>query len=599
MRRIEYPRPQFTRQEWQNLNGTWQFAFDDKKIGLSEKWYLNQHQLDRTIEVPFVFQSKLSGINEPLFHDHIWYKKEFAVPQHWKGQRIILHFGAVDYRCRVYVNEEQAVFHEGGHTPFSADITDFLTWDQEVVTVYVQDPSTDETIPRGKQFWKEQSEGIWYTRTTGIWQTVWMEPVHENRIDNVRFTPDIDQGTVTVEAQLQGDVTHHELEIQFFFKGALIVKDNVTLLDPYVQRTIQIYNQKIFREGFHDGGWNWTPENPNLIEVSLTLKQEDRILDQAESYFGMRKVHQENGMVYLNNKPYYQKLVLDQGYWPEGLMTAPEDKDFVQDIQNAKAMGFNGCRKHQKVEDPRFLYWADRLGFIVWGECAASAYYTNDAVSRLTREWLEIVERDFNHPCIMTWVPLNESWGVPKISINRQQQHHSQAMYHLLHSLDTTRLVVSNDGWEHTVTDICAVHDYTHGNKHEYEKQQTFLKNNASLEALMGSMPASRKLYAGGFRYQGEPILITECGGISYKVSETEGWGYTSVQNEQDFIEEYKRLISSLYQSKVIFGFCYTQLTDVEQETNGLLTYDRKWKTNPENIRKVNEQWFQEIVSYL
>lgn len=596
MHRIEYPRPQFVRNEWLNLNGLWQFAFDDDNIGVKDGWYLNERRLDRTIEVPFSFQSRLSGIHDTGFHDHVWYKRGFSVPKTWVNQRILLHFGAVDYRCWVYVNGQMAVFHEGGHTPFSVDITESLTWDQEVIVVHVEDPSTDETIPRGKQFWEEKSAGIWYTRTTGIWQTVWLEPVNNKHIQGVRFIPDIDQGNVTVEADFSSNVAGEELEIALFFKNEMIVKDNVTLLDPYVQRTIQLYNKKIFRQGFHEGGWNWSPEHPHLIEVRLKLKKADQVLDQVDSYFGMRKVHQDNGMVYLNNRPYYQKLVLDQGYWPDGLMTAPEDNDFVQDIKMAKAMGFNGCRKHQKVEDPRFLYWADRLGFIVWGECASAVYYANEAVSRLTKEWLEIIKRDFNHPSIVTWVPLNESWGVPNIADDRQQQHHSQAMYHLIHSLDPTRLVVSNDGWEHTITDICTLHNYAHGNKGEYDKQEAFLKNNATLEAILDSMPAARKPYASGFGYRGEPILLSECGGISFQNSGEGSWGYTTVQDEQEFLEEYERLISAIYQSQAIFGFCYTQLTDVEQETNGLLTYDRKWKVEPEKIKTIHGQWLDIIV---
>ncbi|WP_144555349.1 glycoside hydrolase family 2 protein [Bacillus sp. X1(2014)] len=596
--RNEYPRPQLVRKDWVNLNGEWDFAFDDNNVGLKEKWFQNGDTFDRKINVPFAYQTKLSGINDPSFHDYVWYSRDFTVPKGWNNQRVLLHFGAVDYRAWVYVNGEYACFHEGGNVSFSVDITDHLTWGNEKVVVRVEDPSTDETIPRGKQFWIEQSDSIWYTRTTGIWQTVWLEPVSPTHVSKLRLTPDIDRGDIIVEFEVSGEFINKKADIEISFQGEKVAKDTIEVFEPYNKRSINLYNRQIFRTSFHLIGWNWSPENPNLFDIKFILKDEDNqvILDEVESYFGMRKIHIENGMVYLNNKPYYQKLVLDQGYWPEGLLTAPTDDDLKKDIELALEMGFNGCRKHQKVEDPRFLYWADKLGFLVWGECAAFPSYSEDAASRLTKEWIEIIERDYNHPSIVAWVPVNESWGVPFIKANKQQQHHSLAMYHLIHSLDPTRLVISNDGWELTETDICAIHNYNHGSNDEKVKYEDFKESLLTKENLLNSKPAGRGIYADGFEHKGEPILLTEFGGIGFKVGEDSGWGYTSVKDEQEFIADYRRVMEAVYASKSLHGYCYTQLTDVEQEINGLLSYNREPKCELAKIREINDMWHSNIV---
>jgi beta-galactosidase/beta-glucuronidase len=596
MLRKEYPRPDLVRTEWQNLNGPWQFAFDDDQIGTKERWFDSGVSLDRIIEVPFAYQTELSGIHDASFHECVWYKRSFKVDESLRGKRVILHFGAVDYRAWVYVNGHYAGMHEGGNVPFQFDITELLNGENEEVTVRVVDPSTDETIPRGKQYWLEQSDSIWYTRTTGIWQTVWLEAVHDLHLAKVKFQPDLDNGDCKAEFEIAGPYAGAELDVAISYKGQEVAADRIKLEGRYLKRSFHLFNLNIFRTPFHHNGWTWTPENPNLFDVVITLVRSGQTLDRVESYFGLRKIHTERGMIYLNNKPYYQKLVLDQGYWPKGLLTAPSDEDFIKDIELSKAMGFNGCRKHQKVEDPRFLYWADRLGFLVWGECAAAVSSHPSAAARLTREWIEIVERDFNHPCIVTWVPLNESWGIPDVQHSAQQQAHSLSMYHLIRSLDPTRPVISNDGWEMTETDICAVHNYNHGGPEETDKYEAFKRTLETREQMLQSQPANRPVYANGFFHRGEPILLTEFGGIAYKVGSEQGWGYTSVSSEADFVREYRRVIEAVYASAIIHGFCYTQLTDVEQEVNGLLTYDRKPKCEVEEIRKINSMWHETII---
>lgn len=600
MYRTQYPRPQMVRKEWLNLNGEWQFQFDDQNVGIKEKWEKDAIILNETIQVPFAFQTVLSGINDPSYHDVIWYKKKMEIPKEWQGQRVILHFGAVDYRCDLYVNEVYIGNHEGGHTAFAFDITQALKGGDEVITLRVEDPSKDETIPRGKQIWQEESADIWYTRTSGIWQTVWLEPVDYAAIESVKYIADIDNFNILFDFILTKECIGKELEVEVSFDKKIICRDIISIIEPEFNRSINLFKNKIFQHGFHGTGknrsWLWSPENPNLFDVTFTIKKNNNIYDCLNSYFGLRKVTTENGMVYLNNKPYYQKLVLDQGYWRDGLLTAPTDEDLKKDIVLAKEMGFNGCRKHQKVEDPRFLYWADTLGFLVWGECASFISFDTRGIERLTKEWFEIIERDFNHPCIITWVPLNESWGIPDVRSNLQQQSYAMAIYYLIRSLDTTRLVISNDGWELTHSDICAIHNYTHGNIEETDKYQNFMDELASVEGLINSMAAQRNVYANGYQYQGEPILLTEFGGIGFSVGADAGWGYTSANTAESFIQDYERIMKAVYASKALHGYCYTQLTDVEQEINGLLTYDREPKCKLSKIKQINDMWHLNTV---
>lgn len=598
MKRIEYPRPQLERHKWTNLNGEWDFAFDDADLGLSEAWFLeNSGAFQQKIQVPFVFQSEESGINDRSVHNVVWYRKTLDY-QKIEGKRSLLHFGAVDYQAMVYVNGQLAISHEGGNTPFEVDMTDLLIdGNKQVIAVRVKDENADEEIPRGKQFWEAESRSIWYTNSTGIWQTVWIEEVAPTYIKNVKHHIAYDQGRVDMEINLEGSIGQDMLmDYRVTYKELLISSGSFQIHDKQSHQSIDVIQNKIFATNFHDDGRSWTPENPNLFNVELTLSQEGHELDQVRTYFGFRKVHTANGMIYLNNKPFYQKLLLDQGYWPTGLLTAPSDDDFVKDIELSKAMGFNGCRKHQKMEDPRFLYWADVMGFVVWGECAAPPVYTNQSVSRLMNEWTEIVERDYNHPSIITWVPINESWGVPNISHDRQQQHFSQAMYHYLHAIDKSRLVISNDGWAATETDIVAIHNYMHGQDNEKSKYAYFKETLSSRENLVSRPSTAWPIFADGFSYQDQPILLTEFGGIGYEVSSQEGWGYTTVGNEEEFLADYARIMEAVYASNGLWGYCYTQLCDVEQEINGLLTYDRQPKCDLDKIKAINDSFYQPNV---
>ena len=572
--RSEYPRPNFVRENWMTLNGPWEFSFDEERY-------------DKQIIVPYAYQTKLSGIGSKEFHEIVWYKKEVQLPKGMMDKQVLLHFGAVDYECRVWVNNHMVGSHIGGQTSFSFNITEALhKKGLNIIRVEVKDYPQDLEIPRGKQFWEKQSRSVFYTPTTGIWQSVWLEAVSDTYIKDVLITPVFDERSVKVEYELekaQGSI----LEIDITYKEVLVNQFGLQVGSNRGSVTVQLDQAKLNSWNFHED-LAWTPENPRLFGISFRLKIEDEITDQVESYFGMRKVSVEDGVFLLNNQPYYQKLILDQGYWEESLLTAPTDEDFIKDIQLTKQMGFNGVRKHQKVEDPRYLYHADRLGLLVWGEIGAAYTYSRQYVKRITDEWMDVVLRDYNHPCIVAWTPLNESWGVQEISHNSMQQAHCNSLYYLTKSLDSTRLVIENDGWEHTYGDLFTIHDYE-------SREQILRGRYESLDSTLSAIPAGRALYAKGWKYKGQPILMTEFGGISYRADDKsiDGWGYSAASSHDDFLQRYQAVIRPILESPVIQGFCYTQLADVEQEINGLLTYARMPKAELGEIKKINEgKWF-------
>jgi beta-galactosidase/beta-glucuronidase len=590
--RPEYPRPQFCRSEWTNLNGEWAFAFDDEDAGIAQGWHRIPAEnlrsggspFDRRITVPFCYQSRLSGIGDTSFHDVVWYARTFTPPPpDVENQRLLLHFGAVDYRAAVWVNGTQVASHEGGHTPFCADVTPMVREGENVVVVRAEDPSRDVTIPRGKQYWREESEGIFYTRTTGIWQTVWLEPAGRRRIDGLRLTPDVDAAALDVEVAIEGFRLGLTLRLAVEHGGVRVLDDRVGLQSALVERRLPLLTRGEPPTTPYPRLWAkpalWSPEEPSLYDLRLELLDaEGQTLDTVDSYFGMRKIEVRNGKVYLNDRPYYQRLVLDQGYFPDSVLTAPTDEALRRDIELAKEMGFNGARKHQKVEDPRWHYWADRLGFLVWGEMANAYQYSPAYVRRITAEWQDAVRRDYNHPCIVAWVPLNESWGVPEVDADPRQIEHLLAMYRLTRSLDRSRPVVSNDGWEHALTDLCTIHDY--------RDAATLSRIYETAESAIAE-PERRPVYASGHGYRGEPVLITEFGGIAFSSADPESWGYRIVSDAEELLERYGSLIATLLHCDVLQGFCYTQLTDVEQEINGLLTYDRRPKADLARIREI------------
>lgn len=574
--RPEYPQPQFQRAAWLNLNGTWQFEFDDQNVGLAQDWASGKKAFSRKILVPFCFESPKSGIGDTSFHPVVWYRRSFDVPAAWKGRKVLLQFGAVDYRATVWVNGRQVGEHTGGHTPFRFDITPHLQSAGNTLTVRAEDPPTDRYIPRGKQYWEEKSRGIFYRRTTGIWQTVWLEAAGESYLERVRITPSLD-GSVRFDARIANPRPGLELHFQILRRGALVAT-----------ATAKADQTRSTAAAVAPDPSLWSPGAPNLYDVKMELREKENVLDSVDSYFGFRSVTAENGRVFLNGRPIYLKLILDQGYWPDTIMTPPSDEAIQYDIRMTKEMGFNGSRKHQKLEDPRFLYWADRMGLLVSSEMANAYLYDEEYAGQFTREWIEAVERDYNHPSIIIWAPINESWGVHNLRDSRQQNH-LMSLYTLTKSLDPTRLVIDNDGWEHTgMTDLFAFHDYSKTGDLLYERFKNMGKPGEPLPDV------ARAILIPGYEYNGSPLYLSEFGGIAFipagqQVPE-ESWGYAGVEKTTDAaLERLRGLYEAIAKMPAITGICYTQLTDVEQEVNGLLTFDRKPKFDPIVLKAMND----------
>ena len=570
--RPEYPQPQFEREQWLTLNGTWDFEFDDANGGLNQNWQAGSRAFSRKITVPYCFESKLSGIGDTSFHPWVWYRRSVTLPANWAGKRVLLQFGAVDYHAMVWVNGAYLGSHEGGNVPFRFDITPHLKAGANIVTVRAEDVPTDEFMPRGKQYWQPKSRGIFYTRTSGIWQPVWLEAVGDNHLKSVRITAGMD-GTAKFDARL----ARHEAGLEIRATVGAATLSATTTAAPVHGLSFTDPTPRL-----------WSPDTPNLYDVTFELRRGTQVLDRVKSYFGFRTIAIGSDTLLLNRRPLFLRTVLDQGYWPDSILTPPTDEAIQYDIRMMKEMGFNGARKHQKIEDPRFLYWADKMGLLVSGEMANAVKYDEIYASRFTREWIEAVERDYNHPSIFMWIPINESWGVPNLQDPRQQQH-LISLYALTKSLDPTRPVIDNDGWEHTDhTDLMSLHDYA-------RTGEIMTSKYAKLSRAKGSLipDNGRPALIPGYSYNGSPYWMSEFGGVAYlppgMEASAEAWGYSGVERNEAAA---KTRIAGLFNaaSKLPFnaGYCYTQLTDVEQEINGLMTYDRKPKFDVKIIKEWN-----------
>jgi len=574
--RPEFPQPQFERADWLNLNGAWRFAFDDANAGLQEAWYRGARRLDRQIVVPFAFESPKSGIGDPGFHPVVWYQRDITVPAGWEGRRVLLKFGAVDYSATVWLNGQQVGSHEGGSTPFGFDVTDLLKEGPNALVVRAEDPPTDRFLPRGKQYWKEKSEGIFYTRTTGIWQTVWLEAVGDSYLSHVRIHPTMD-GAVRFDARLARPADGQVLRAVVRFAGTEVTRGEAKADGGRASVGLSVTDPR-----------SWNIGQGHLYDVTLELTRGTQVVDRVQTYYGYREVVVDAKGLQFNGRRAYLKMVLDQGYWPESLLTPPSDEAIQYDIRTAQAMGFNGARKHQKVEDPRFLYWADKLGYLVSGEMANAYLYDDQYVGRFTREWLEVLERDINHPSIVMWIPINESWGTPNLRDKRQQAH-LKANYMLTKSIDQTRLVIENDGWEHVdTTDLFGIHDYARTGEMLAKKYAVLARPDARIP------DNSRAALVPGYEYNGSPIFLSEFGGIAYHMPGSPAppgaWGYSGVEKTpEEALVRLRGLYEAIATVPRIIGVCYTQLTDVEQEINGLLTYDRKPKFDVNAVKAINE----------
>lgn len=578
-----YPRPQLVRARWQSLNGGWKFTFDDARQF--------SHPSDpiswaAQIQVPYPPESDASGIGDRGLHACCWYEREFDFIAQQGCSRVLLHFGAVDYSAIVWVNGHLVVTHEGGHTPFSAEITRALrAGGPQAVTVRVEDDPHDLAKPRGKQDWQAEPHSIWYPRTTGIWQTVWIEQVARTYLSKVRWTPYFDGFEIGCETFLGGDLLEEELtlEVKISHREKLLADDRYKVIGGEAHRKIGLSDPGI------DDSRNellWSPERPTLLDAEIILRQGNVTLDTVRSYTALRTAHVNRDRFMLNGRPYPLRLVLDQGYWPDTMMTAPSDDALRRDVELAKAMGFNGVRKHQKIEDPRYLYWADRLGLLVWEEMPSAYRFSSLAVTRMVHEWAEVIERDYSHPCIIVWVPFNESWGVPNLTSTQAHRNAVEALYHLTHTLDATRPVIGNDGWEASATDLLGIHDY------DPDPQQIALRYGLTQtqELFDRRRPGGRILTLDGYPHRGQPIVLTEFGGIAYVKNPEPGirktWGYSSATSDEEFAGRYRSLLKVVNETALFSGFCYTQFADTFQEANGLLCADRTPKLPLKEIRE-------------
>ena len=569
-----HPRPQLLRAHWVDLSGPWRFAFDDDDRGLTERWWDSWPAVDAAIVVPFPPESPASGIGDTGFHRVAWYRRtltadDLAATGRRSGERLRLRFGAVDFRCRVWVDGHLVGTHEGGHTPFSFDVTDSLDdVDEHVLVVRTDDDPDDVAQPRGKQDWREHAHVIWYNRTSGIWQPVWLEAVPAVAVESVHWSTDPRTASITAELQLSAAPTSPtDVRIVLSHAGTTLVEASTTTTRAEVRLVLTV---PALTNGQAYEDLLWSPRHPRLVDARIDVGT-----DHVSSYLGIRTAEVARGHFMLNDRPCFVRSVLSQGYWPESHLAAPSASALRAEVQLIKDLGFNATRVHQKFEDPRFLYWADRLGLLVWGEAPASFAYSSVAVERTVREWMDIIRRDYSHPSIVTWVPLNESWGVQHIAHDQQMQQFARSLVALTKALDPTRPVVSNDGWEQVDTDIVAIHDYAA----DAGVLAGRYRDRAAVDTMIGTLgPAGRPLVLSG-NVDDAPIMLTEFGGISFNPDHVdEAWGYSAATTPDDFAKHLRNVVDAVRSSSVLAGFCYTQLSDTLQETNGLVDAERNPK---------------------
>lgn len=572
--RKEYPRPHFRRDEWLSLNGEWEFEFDDNKDGELRGLHLGKVKLNRKIIVPFSYQYKDSGIGERDFHETLWYRRTFVYEN---NKNAILGFNASDYITDVWVNGHHVIKHQGGFTPFTCDITKYLVNGENTIVVKCYDP-LDTSIPRGKQSWLNNPFSCWYVPNSGIWQSVWIDYVGCDSIENYSIIPNIDTCSFSGEIKTLNGLAD-SVEIRVYYDNKLVKRQLVSTDGKYTR-----YHVSMMEINFVDEVTYWAPEHPNLFYVDFILYKNNEIVDLVHTRFGMRKISvNEYGAILLNNKPLYQRLILDQGYWKDSGLTPPSIESLRKDVELTKAMGFNGARKHQKFEDPYFYWFADELGLLVWCEMPSAYNFNCDEVYNQTMEWQEIIKTASKFSSVITYVPLNESWGTRKMLTNINQQNYARSLYFLTKSLDSSRLVSTNDGWENiSETDILSIHDYA------YDSNDFVNKYN--INTYDYAFQTFRKVLAENNNYKGQPVLLTEFGGIAMQSNHKNGnWGYNSAcKNNEEFYYRLDNLVKGIYNSS-FQGYCYTQLTDVQQEVNGLLDENHNPKLDLDRIKSIIE----------
>lgn len=575
--REEYPRPQFVRKEWINLNGIWDFEMDFGKSGIDRKLYEGEG-FTKKILVPFCPESSLSGINYKDFMNMVWYKREFIVDKVTE-RRTLLHFQAVDYHTTLWLNGKKIGEHKGGYTPFTFDITAFITEGVNLITLCAKDDPREKFQPRGKQSGQYYSAGCDYTRTTGIWQTVWLEFVSESYLKEVKYYPNAAEGLLNVSGYVEGPLKGLSLTAEAFYQGKAMGRTKAVIQGKEVNISIPLNEKHL-----------WMPGKPELYDLKFTLSKDEVIIDEVESYFGLRDISYDHEGVRINGELIYQRLVLDQGFYPDGIYTAPSEEDLKKDIELSMEMGFNGARLHQKVFEPAYLYWADHLGYLVWGEYASWGVDMTDisAVNVFLPEWMEAVSRDFNSTALVGWCPFNETWDKNGFWIadgkymygTRQEDSILKLIYDVTKALDGNRPVIDTSGNFHVVTDIFDIHDYEQDGE-AFAKRFEPMNNGGETYVTFADRQS----------YEGQAYFVSEYGGIWWSDEERDGWGYGQrPASREEFLERYRSLTTTLLKNKRVSGFCYTQLYDVEQEMNGLYTYGRKAKFDPALIKEINMQ---------
>jgi len=568
--RAEYPRPQFERAEWRNLNGTWTYAFDFGRTG-TERGMQSSTGFDATITVPFCPESKLSGVGYTDFISSIWYQRSITIPQEWEGKKTLLHFGAVDYEAHIYIDGRRVAVHRGTGSSFVCDITRFVeAGKSHNLVVRVLDDLRSGLQPGGKQCTGYASSGCHYTRTTGIWQTVWMEAVDREGLKNAQIIPDIDQQQLIVRPEFYGEDNANRLTVTVS-DGHKTVAERTVACTNGSTVVLPIKKPRL-----------WSPDDPFLYDITFTVRRDGQTIDQVRSYAGMRKVHCQDGYFYLNNKPFFQRLVLDQGFYPDGIWTAPSDDALRHDIEMSMAAGFNGARLHQKNFEERFFYWADKLGYLTWAEFSSWGADLNrdEAVRNVLSEWAELVVRDRNHPSIVVWTPFNETWGATDSGVYERCVRDT---YAITKGLDPSRPVNDASGDSHIQTDIWSLHNY--GRAEALKKDLLFEHGKEPWRS-----DSNNKWIA---KYDGQPYIIDEFGGLPWirqSDRKSNSWGYgEELGTLDDFYSTLQAEIDALKGNPHIAGFCYTQLTDVEQEQNGIYYYDRTPKFDLQRIRAIFE----------
>jgi len=575
--RPEFPNPQFERKQWQNLNGKWKFKFDHGNSG-EERGYADGGEAfdDGSLEinVPFAYESPLSGINIKDFCECVWYKRTFNIKKSWKGGSVLLHFGAVDYHAKVWVNGRCAGFHRGGMTHFALDISKYAVIGENKITVKAADNLRGGKQPSGKQNFAYFSHGCVYTRTTGIWQTVWLEYVpFDSYIKNFKVYTDAENSAITVNAAFLKGVKGVEFGAEVFYKNKRICSKSIGAGAASASVKLDIP-----KDDLHI----WDVGKGELYDLILSYGMHGEQKDTVYSYFGMRDVKTEGHKILLNGRPVFQRLVLDQGFYPDGVWTAPSAESLKNDILLSMEAGFNGARLHQKIFEPLFHYYADTLGYITWGEHGNWGMdFSAESYQNFTCEWIESLDRDFNHPSIVGWCPHNEThWG--------QRRDDLAYIYRITKSIDPTRPVIDTSGYVHVETDIFDIHDYEQDAGIFKERYAALLDKTNKAEIFQNDNRWPRE------KIMELPYFVSEFGGTWWsEVSEessssTQSWGYGKAPEDiENFYARFEGLVSALLDNPRVCAFCYTQLTDVEQEQNGIVRYDRGKKFDMARLRKI------------